>query len=40
LVDKPPGPLFKDYQTWQEAKKEIRAIQSKRERRGYRVTEG
>jgi predicted DNA-binding WGR domain protein len=34
-----PRTLFKDYQTWEEAKREVNAILRKRERRGYRVLE-
>ena len=32
-----PRTLSKDYETWEEAKREIKAILRKRERRGYRV---
>jgi len=32
--------LSKDYETWEEAKREIRAILRKRERRGYREMGG
>ena len=35
-----PRVLSKDYETWEEAKREVNAIFRKRERRGYRETEG
>ena len=35
-----PRSLSRDYQTWEEAKREIGAILRKRERRGYRVIQG
>jgi predicted DNA-binding WGR domain protein len=35
-----PRTLSKDYETWEEAKREVNTILRRRERRGYRVTEG
>jgi predicted DNA-binding WGR domain protein len=35
-----PRTLSKDYETWEEAKREIRGILRRRERRGYRAIEG
>jgi len=32
-----PRTLSKDYETWEEAKREIRAILRRRERRGYKT---
>jgi predicted DNA-binding WGR domain protein len=40
IGSKRPRTLSRDYETWEEAKKEVKAILRKRERRGYRVTEG
>ena len=35
-----PRTLSKDYETWEEAKREIGGIFRRRERRGYRAIEG
>ena len=35
-----PRTLSKDYETWEEAKRDVTAILKKRERRGYQIVAG